>query len=334
MRMFKKVLFISLSIFLFFFLLLASSMVGKAPQVDDISWGVTFSQKYARDLGLDWQEAYLAMFDDLGVKRVRIPIYWDFVEGEEEEYYFGEVDWMFEQALKREVEIIPVVGIRVPRWPECHLPEWAEELEKVEQQERILKLIEKIVLRYRDNDYITYWQVENEPFLVLFGECPWSDKNFLKEEVELVRKLDPDTPILISESGELSTWFQGAQIADTVGTSLYRQTWWHAVGGGYIWVPVTPVHYYRKSQVIDRLFQTDVICTELQAEPWGPAPTFIISLEEQEKSMDIDRFKDNIEYAKRTGLSTFYFWGVEWWYWMKTVHGQDEFWEEARKVFE
>ncbi len=332
--MFKKVGLVLVALFLFFILLLALSMIGNAPRKDNVSWGVTFSQKYARDLGLDWREAYLAMFDDLGVKEVRIPVYWDFVESKEGNYYFEEVDWMMEEAYERDVKIIPAIGMRVPRWPECHLPTWAEELNKDEQQEKILELIEEIVLRYRGNESIMYWQVENEPFLVTFGECPWADKNFLKKEVDLVRSLDPERPILISESGELSTWFQGAKIADTVGTSIYRQTWWHAVGGVYFKVPVTPVHYYRKAQVVDRLFQTDVICTELQAEPWGSAPTFIISLEEQKESMDIDIFKNNIEYAKNTGLPKFYLWGVEWWYWMKQEHGQDEYWEEARKLFE
>jgi hypothetical protein len=33
--------------------------------------------------------------------------------------------------------------------------------------------------------------------------------------------------------------------------------------------------------------------------------------------MSLERFKYNIEYAKNTGLNTFYFWGAEWWYYMK-----------------
>lgn len=332
--MLKKVLLGVLFFVIFFILLMSASMVGHAPERDDISWGVTFSQKYARDLGLDWQEAYIAMLDDLGVKKVRIPIYWDFVEQEEGVYYFEEVDWMLEQAFEREVEVIPVIGIRVPRWPECHVPYWAEDLEKEKQQESILALIEDIVLKYKDNEYISYWQVENEPFLVTFGECAWADKNFLKQEIALVRKLDPGTPILVSESGELSSWFQGSNIADTIGTSLYRQTWWHAIGGGYFKIPVTPVHYYRKAMIVERLFDANVICTELQAEPWGPAPTFAISLDEQAKSMNIEKFRENIAYAQRTGLSEFYFWGVEWWYWMKIEHGDNEYWEEAKKLFE
>jgi len=34
-------------------------------------------------------------------------------------------------------------------------------------------------------------------------------------------------------------------------------------------------------------------------------------LEEQEKTMNLERFQKNIEFAKRTGLDTFYLWGAE-----------------------
>ena len=44
-------------------------------------------------------------------------------------------------------------------------------------------------------------------------------------------------------------------------------------------------------------------------------------------------FGQNVEYAKQTGLNKFYFWGVEWWYWMKTVQGQPEIWNEAKALF-
>lgn len=333
MKIFKKILFAFSTLLLLILLTLFLSMLGKAPVSEDISWGVTFSEKYARDLELDWQEAYLALFDDLGVEKVRIPIYWDLVEKEKGNFNFENVDWMMEQAQERNIQVIPVVGMRVPRWPECHIPSWAEEMQKEVQQEHILKKIEGVVSRYRDYENIEYWQVENEPFLTTFGECPWFDKDFLEKELELVREIDPETPILISESGELSTWFKSARMADIVGVSIYRQNWWHAVGGGYYSYPITPVHYFRKANIVKRFFDKEVICVELQAEPWGPAPTFIISLEEQEKSMDIVRFRENIEYAKNTGFSTYYLWGAEWWYWMKEKHGDDVYWEEAKLLF-
>jgi len=37
-----------------------------------ITWGITFEETFAKKLGLDWQAAYLAMLDDLGVKKIRL----------------------------------------------------------------------------------------------------------------------------------------------------------------------------------------------------------------------------------------------------------------------
>jgi len=312
-------------------LIIAFFFLGKAPVKDPV-WGVTFSLKYSEDLNLDWQETYLALINDLKVKRMRVVAYWDLIETEKGEYDFKDLDWMMGQAEEKGVEVILVVGMKVPRWPECHLPSWAQDLPQEEKQEMILELIEKIVPRYRNSSALIYWQIENEPFLD-FGHCPWYDEEFFIKQVNLTRELDSKTPILVTESGELSLWFKGARIGDLVGTTMYRRTWWHRAGGFYFKYPIPPVHYYRKAWLIDKIFKKEVICVELQAEPWGSAPTYVLSLEEQEESMDIDLFKENIEYARRTGLSEFYFWGAEWWYWMKKEHDRPEFWQEAQELF-
>jgi hypothetical protein len=306
---------------------------GKAPKQEEISWGITFSQKYAQDLGLDWQETYLSLVDDLSVKKMRIAFYWDIFEPREKEFNFLDFDWQVEQAEKRNIEIIPIIGIKVPRWPECHVPSWAENLSQEEQQKKILEMIEKIVLRYKDSPSVIAWQVENEPFLD-FGVCPWYDQDFFLEEVALVKSLDPETPIMVTESGELSFWFKGAKTGDIVGVTMYRRTWWHRAGGFYFKYPIKPVHYYRKAEIVRRIFNKQVICVELQAEPWGPSPTYVLPLEEQEKSMNLDLFKENIDYAQRTGLPEFYLWGAEWWYWMKEKNNQPEIWQEAQKLFQ
>src|SRR4030042_930971 len=106
------------------------------------------------------------------------------------------------------------MGMKTPRWPECHLPQWAKGLPEQEQQEAILGLIKNIVLRYENSGSIWGWQVENEPFFP-FGECPWSDSDFVKKEIELVKFLDKQQrPILISDSGENSFWLKPAQLGD------------------------------------------------------------------------------------------------------------------------
>jgi len=51
-------------------------------------------------------------------------------------------------------------------------------------------------------------------------------------------------------------------------------------------------------------------------------------------TMDINHFRENIEFARKTGINTFYFWGAEWWYWMKEKQNHPEYWEEARYLFQ
>jgi hypothetical protein len=39
---------------------------------------------------------------------------------------------------------------------------------------------------------------------------------------------------------------------------------------------------------------------------------------EQDKSMSLETFKQNITAGKKTGLYPIDLWGLEWWYWQKT----------------
>jgi len=320
------VLFVLILVILGFF------FVGSSPIQEKQTFGVNFSQKHAQSLGLDWKETYTALVEDLGVKDIKIASYWDLIELEDGKYDFRDLDWQLEVAEGKGVNVMLVLGMRTPRWPECHLPEWAKGLDKGKQQEEILELIREIILRYKDFDAISIWQVENEPFFP-FGECVWSDPEFLKKEVALVKSLDPKTrPVLISDSGEGSFWFRASSIGDVVGTTMYRKVWvWQLKT--YVTYPLLPVFYWRKAQIIDKLFNKEVICVELQAEPWGPELLYTSPLSEQEKTMNLERFQNIVSFAKKTGLKKFYLWGAEWWYWMKEINGQGDIWEEAGKLF-
>ena len=323
--LFLLVLFI---IFLYYF------FIGKAPKQKNIIWGVNFSQMQAENLKLDWKETYLALIDDLKVKNIKLITNWDFIEAQKDNYYFDDIDWQVKEAESRGVNLIYVVGMKTGRWPECHIPQWANSLSKKQQQQEILKYIKEVILRYKNYKSIVNWQVENEP-LFKFGKCPWYDKKFLKEEVELVKSLDSSRPIIVSDSGEQSMWFGVAKIGDIIGTTMYRKVWVYITDkyGFYMNLPFPPISYWRKAQIIKKVFGKDVINTELQAEPWAQKLFYDIPLKEQEKTMNLEQFKKNIEYAKKTGLKEFYLWGGEWWYWMKEKQNQPEIWNETRKLF-
>ena len=304
------------------------------PVASKMTWGVNFSQMQAEDLRMDWKKMYLAILEDLGVKHIKLMTQWDFLEDKRGKYYFNDVDWQLQEAQKHGADIIYVVGMKSGRWPECHLPNWVDGLSKEEQQDELLKYIGAAVSRYKDNKAIIAWQVENEP-LFNFGECPWYDKNFLKKEVALVKSLDKNRPVIISDSGEQSFWISAAKIGDVVGVTTYRKLWFGQPSGigMYATFPIPASYYYQRSRLIQYLFGKKVIGVELQAEPWAYKKYHDVSLKEQEKTMNLEQFRKNVEYAKSTGFDTFYFWGTEWWYWLKENQDRPDIWNEARKLF-
>jgi hypothetical protein len=311
--------------------------VGKAPIAKNIAWGVDFSQMQAESLGLNWKELYSAIINDLGAKNIKLHTQWDWVEGKKGNFYFNDIDWQIRQAEDNNVEIIYVLGIKTGRWPECHIPAWAENMSEEQVKLELSKYITQVVQRYKNSPSITYWQVENEP-LFKFGQCPdwyYNDGKSLQEEVALVKSLDPTRKIIISDSGEQSSWFGVAKQADIVGITMYRKVWAHITDriGFNVDSFLSPITYWRKALLIKKIFNKDVICIELQLEPWASRIFNDVPLSEQEKTMNPGLFDKNIEYAKATGLDKFYLWGVEWWYWMKTDQGRPAIWDKAKNLF-
>jgi len=327
----KTLLFLSLTIVGFFSLFFLFLFAGNAPLAEDIIWGVNFSFKQAERLSLDWREVYENALTDLKAKHIRVAVHWDAVEADKNQFFFEDIDWMMERAREEGAEVILAVGMKTPRWPECHVPSWAATLPQLEQQKEISEMLTALVTRYRDHEALGAWQVENEP-LFPFGECPWMDSTFLKDEISLVQSLDSGHDVFTSDSGELSFWWQAATLGDKVAVTLYQKAWFEPLKR-YVDYPLPPVFYGRKAWLVEQVFGKEVFVGELQAEPWTPFALEDASLTEQAKTMDIARFKDNIAFAKETGLDTFYLWGTEWWYWLKEVHGNDEILKEAKKLF-
>jgi hypothetical protein len=328
LRIIKKIFFLFIIIAFIVFLLSQSHIYKK----EELSYGITFSKKQADSLGLNWKKAYLASFDDLGVKKIRLSAYWDEVEKNGGEYLWDDIDWQIKEGEKRDVKIILAFGGRLPRWPECHFPQWAQELDQAEREDKILRYIKAGIERYKDNNNIVAWQIENEPFLSHFGNCPKLDKSFLDKEIALVREIDP-RPIVITDSGELSVWVQAARRADVFGTTMYRDTY-SSYFKRYIHYPIGPWFFRAKKNLVSIFAHPkEWIVIELQAEPWTPIPYQNASRDERDKTMNIDKFKEMIEFSSQTGFKEFYLWGAEYWYWEKEVNNNFDIWEEARGLF-
>ncbi|MEK7089960.1 MAG: beta-galactosidase, partial [Patescibacteria group bacterium] len=313
-------------------ILVVSSLIagipGKKPQI----FGATFAPFYAEKFGLDWQETYIAMLDDLGIRKLRLPAYWHEIEPEDDRFDFSRLDWQIDEAEKRGAEIILAVGYKLPRWPECHIPNWARGLSRADFEREVLEYIEATVKKYKNVEAIKSWQIENEPFLSFGDSCPGFSSKFLDKEIALVKSLD-DRPVMITDSGELSIWIPAAKKADIFGSTLYRVIWNDRIG--YFTYPIPP-EFFRLKRAITEIFvgKKPMVIIELQGESWQKKMNYEISVEEQYKSMNPQAFQEVLSYIEGTGFDTFYLWGVEWWFWLKTTQNKPEMWDIAKEAIQ
>lgn len=314
-------------------LICALFLLAQKPIPDHITYGMSFNTSYARELGLDWKETYDAIIDDLGVRHLRLAAHWPMVEPVPKAYNFEELDYQIGRAEEVGASVILAVGRRLPRWPECHIPSWVKELTVAEQQAAQISYMTAVIERYKSSPAVTLWQVENEPFLRVFAfeHCGELDESFLDNEIALVRELDPQRQILITDSGNLGLWTKAYRRGDVFGTSVYVHFWNPELGQFRTLLP--PWAYRVKDNLMAALFERKPsVLIELSAEPWLLEPIVEVPVEVQFTRMNVEKFEDILTYAKSTRYDHQYLWGAEWWYWLK-LRGYGEMWERGSELF-
>ena len=304
------------------------------PVPETITYGMSFNTPYARELGLDWRETYDAILNDLGVRHLRLAAHWPMVEPAEGVYNFSELDYQIKAAEAVGAEVVLAVGRRLPRWPECHIPDWIRDQVWEEQKAAQLTYMQKVVERYRDSPAVVMWQVENEPYLSVFAfeHCGELDEAFLRQEVAFVRSLDASRPILVTDSGNLGTWFGAYELGDVFGTSVYVHFWNPELGQ---FRTVLPPWFYRAKEGLVSLWhgEQETILIELSAEPWLVEPIVDVPLDVQFTRMNPEKFADILDYAQATRYERQYLWGAEWWYGL-LLQGEEEMWNMGLELFQ
>lgn len=283
--------------------------------------GVSFSLKYCDTLELDWRMVLQASIDELSFARYRLMSYWDVLCPQKGEYDFADLDTQIEMVGKSGRKVSLCLGVRQPRWPESHVPQWAQELLRSDSKQyadEAVKFVEMVVKRYKDSNTIESYQLENEALNRGIGVNHDFSRDRLKREFTKVKDIDSKTPIIMSTSNNVGIPMRNPK-PDIVGFSMYMSQhdgkqyesnkiplWWHAL---------------RKN-----LISQPVIIHELQAEPWGPKSTELLSLEEQKISMNPDILRANLERAGKLGIGHVDLWGLEWWYWLRG-QGDQSMWD-------
>lgn len=296
--------------------------------------GVSFIPDYALSLGLDPQETMDAL-TGIGVRHFRLVSYWSDIEQTQGSYDFSQLDWQFKKAEKVGANITLTLGLRQPRWPECHMPDWAKGETRAQWQPKLQNLMQALVERYKDSPSLQNYQLENEYFLGGFGICTDFSRDRLISEYNLIKKLDPTRAIIVGRSNNALGMPVGQPQPDQFSISIYKRVWDGNLTHRYLEYP-QPAWFYgfiAGSQQI--LNHRNMSVAELQAEAWPPSSKSITetSLAEQNKSLDAKRLKDRFDYGKATGMRQIDLWGAEYWYYRKVVLGDSSLWNVAGAEF-
>lgn len=301
--------------------------------------GVSFIPDYAQSLGLDPQNTMDAL-NGIGVRHYRLVSYWSDAEQTQGHYDFSQLDWQFEKAEHANAKIILTLGLRQPRWPECHMPDWARALPPEQWHAELADYMTAVVNRYKDSPALESYQLENEYFLKGFGICEQIAGSMTRErlvnEYDMVKKLDPAHPVIVGRSNNALGYPLGQPQPDEFSISVYKRVWDANVSKRYLEYP-WPAWYYgwlAGSQKI--LTGKDMMIGELQAEAWPPNHQSIqeTPLAEQNKSMSAERLADRFQYGRATGMRQIYLWGAEYWYYRMVVLHDPSLWKVAEKEFQ
>ena len=316
---------------------------------DGLELGVNFSHRHAAWLGLDPDRLYRSLLDELGVRRVRISVYWDEVALAPDRLAFQPVRRWLDPLQERGARALVSVGLKAQRWPEFYPPHWLTEEAPlphgahIEEHPRVvahlLLLLERLTAFLADYDAVEGWQVENEPFLPSMRHTVgWRfSPALLQREIEVVRGSDPRRrPIVVNHSSQNcfdTRWQAVRALADLPAENVYTRKpnrWpWPRYFNAYALGPLAPP--LARYAAAARAAGTALWVTELQAEPWERTDVHALA-PEQIGSVSPARIQANLRLVRRAGIPRVYLWGAEWWRFTAERHGDTRYWELGRRL--
>ncbi len=297
--------------------------------------GVSFIPDYAESLGLNPKQTMDALIH-IGVRQFRLVSYWSDGEPIKGQYNFSQLDWEFKKAEAVHAKIILALGLRQPRWPECHIPTWAENEPVGVWEPQLMNYMKAVVNRYKNSPSLAAYQVENEYFLHGFGNCTNYSRNRLVKEYNLVKQLDhPYHPIIVSRSNNAIGIPIGQPQPDLFGISVYRWVWDANVTHRYLKYPWPAWYYGFLAGLQEIVDHKNMVIDELQAEAWPANGKTIpqVSKAELNKTMSAKKLQSQFNYGIATGMRSIDMWGAEYWYYRLVKLHDPSLWNVAKREF-
>ncbi len=299
-----------------------------------ITYGVSFVPDYAESLGLNPQSTMQSLLN-IGVRQFRLTSYWSDLAPTSKSYDFSLLDWQFKLAEQYGAKVTLTVGLRQPRWPECHIPSWAVNEPTATWEKQLYAFIKAIVNRYKNSPALQNYQLENEYFLRGFGTCTNFSRQRLVHEYNLVKSLDNRHPIIVGRSNNAIGIPLGNPKPDMYSISIYTRVWDANITHQYLTYPFPSWYYAFLAGIQKIILGKNMVIDEMQAEAWPPDGKSItqVNLAQQNKTMNASDLKYSFEFAKKTGMKSVDMWGAEYWYYRMIILHDPSLWNVAVKEF-
>jgi len=271
-----------------------------------IQYGTTFSHLHAQWLGLDVRSTFKQTLS-LKFDYIRLCCYWKECEPQRGMYVFSSLDELLTLCERKKQAVVVTVGMKAPRWPEFHLPDWTS-FDDPDLHTHVLRFIKAVILHLRHYRCIHYWQVENEPIERMVTNFRAISMSLFSQEVSLVRSLDhrPIIGTMLANSRYL--FFPERSllgICDVLGVDLYFKI----PVLGLLTLPFLEIPGSLRRLIMGS--SKPVWITELQAEPWESHNPF--TKQKRIVGITASGLRDSSDKARKMGATTIFFWGVEYW---------------------
>ncbi len=321
--------------------------------------GTTFSPQQCEYLGFNEAQTQQAFREILSLEPevIRLCGQWNRLEPQQGKMDFGELDWLINVSLQKNVKIALTVGLKAPRYPEFHIPTWLKQKmtfaphfgkravdTNTELTDATLSFVQKTVEHVKDASNIIHIQVENEPLSPITFVGGWFiGEGLLRKEMAIVQEVkrkDQHTlltlgalpiPIPISDFDDEHQITISMELADSVGIDVYD----NVSVGTYVRLPlvdrlyIKPLPFYFRNKLEKWHRQLEQAgkqawITESQAEPWEREG--YVHLEKTDyPSSDPKQARRLAQSLIKTGYSPILLWGSEYWYWHKR-NGNTSWW--------
>ena len=273
--------------------------------------------------------------------------------------------WLMTEARQSHQSVVLTVGMKGLGWPEFYVPDAlvpeggfhdGQDLgSEPALDAAALVFVRYTVERYRLNQALVAWQVENEPFNRSGPNRLWVDGSFLKQEIATLKSLDRHRPVIVNafthfnlivdqasdrngfNVGELLGFdTDGAERdslsalgkRDILGLDVYTAIGYQLLGQNHVsradadW----PDRLERLRGLAEKQGKQAWIM-EAQAEPWEASYATLAS----PLSITPKDIAANFATLKDAGYTTILLWGSEYWLW-RADHGDSRWVDTVKSV--